>query len=161
MYLKISKAFSWVLLSFMAGRCTCGSPVPKPVPVPTAVIHYTDHTGKDLLDPSNAGIINLSQLAILWKNPDGTWGNGAIQAYRMGSNSSSPYLPAGYVINVPPYLFGSSGIKYIRLSNADTDTLSFIFSGSTLKSFLYNGKLVPPPNGMGSYPALFPVLVTK
>lgn len=159
MFLKIQKAFSWILLVLMAGQCTCGSPVPKPISTP--VIHYTDRTGKDLLDPSNAGIINLSQLAILWKNPDGTWGNGVIQAYRMEPNSSSPYLPTGYVINVPPDMFGAAGTKYIRLSNSDTDTLSFVLNGSSLKSFFYNGKLVPPPNGMGSYPVLFPVLVTK
>jgi len=161
----------WLILPLFVAACG-GNPPPVPA---QAEIYYRDSQGHDLLDPTSPGYFH--SVIIQWNNPDGTIGsNEAYISKQSVVNAYSPYLPNGYSFSITPseivnnkgnsglgngIVKGNTGVLYIQLNKIVTDTITFIYSGSTLQKFFYNKMLITPPAPMTTYPTYFPAIITK
>jgi len=98
----------------------------------------------------------------------------------MGTQSLEAYqnygaiknAPLGYFISVNPQkiiddkgnvgvVYGNPKVIYIKLNALDSDTISFYYSGASLRQATYNKKVINPPTGMSTFASSFYLVIPK
>jgi hypothetical protein len=162
-----------VFCLFIGLNCSCWNlHSVEPKPSSTALIYYRNAQGQNLLDPNTLGHFDQGIITISWLNTDGSKGTDYPIIFNYIYNTSIPYLPGGYCVQINPYSIkdnkGNNGIAFnnvanilINLNPSITDTLFFQYSSAGLQKLAYNKTSISPPQNKSSFPAGVPVIINK